>query len=279
MSGYLLYFPGNAGILADPLAACGLADLARDRGPEVVPIERGPDGRPGRLATWRGGNAASDVPPLILPSQDWQPCRPASGLAEGAYWLGFDRQRPVKPQDLQRDKLHAGYWLKLHDGQEWHVPAATHLPHTHGLGPGGGYARQVAPQHRAFWERSRSYAESIFTALGQLELLQALRGKQAPQSITIELEVEQLFGLAVEALALNYRVNAEIASRLNLLDDEALRNVPMLIVSLPELLKHDEKKKAGLDLGRGWLAHQLWRRGLAPDHHATWADMVWLLRS
>jgi hypothetical protein len=246
MAGFLLWFPGKSGITNQTLDDCGLADFHRDKGPEWFPLESGPDRRGGLLAIWRTGEQGRDPSPAILPTQDWQPCRAnqAIGLAKGAYWIGLDKQRPLQPSDIQRSgELHPGYWLKLSDGQEWHVPTANMLPHTHGIGEDGQYERQIAARYAAFWERSREFAEQIFTALGQLELAQELHGKRAPQKTVIELPLSQLFDLAIEALAFNYRINAELATRLKLLDDNALRNIPMLIVDLPQLVTHEQKKK------------------------------------
>lgn len=245
MSGFLLWFPGKRGASNDVLAACGLGAFTRDRFPEWFTLERGPDGRPGQLALWRTGDAATDPAPAILPSHDWQPCRAdkAHGVEAGAYWLGLDRESPLRPEAIEHRTLFGGYWLKLRDNQQWHVPCARLLPSIHGLGDDGEYSRQVAPEYTAFWERSRAYAEQIFAALGQVQLLQRLRGGKAPPTVTIEVEVADLFHLAVEALALNYRINAELATRLKLFDDDALRNVAMLVVDLPQLMKHDEKKK------------------------------------
>lgn len=241
-----LYFPGEQAPLADVLGPRGLADLGRDKGPEVAPIDRGPDGKRGMLAVWRTGDAARDVPLSLLPGWDWQPCRPQKkqGLAKGAYWVGFNPKRPPRPEDVARTPLYPGYWTRLRDGHQWHIPAAAKLPHCHALGPDGQYERTIDSRFADFWERSRGYAQVFLTACGQLELLRRLHGKDAPEKTKVDFPLAETFAFAVEALALNYRVNAEIVTRLNLLDDDGLSNVLKLACDLPVLLTvEDEKKK------------------------------------
>lgn len=242
---YLLYFPRTVGI--DPLAIlakCGIADLARGQAPELFPLERGPDGGPGLLAAWRG---AQDPPVGLSDTQEWKPCRPGagvSGLGAGDYWVGIERRQAIRPEHLARKEPMPGYWVPLADGQKWHVPAASRLPHVHGINEAGLHQREIAAEFGRFFEKSRTFAVQLLEAAGQLLLLEKLQPtKEGERTSKVELDLAETFAFCVEALAFNYRVNAEIVTRLGLFDDEALRNVVKAVVDLPVLMRSESEKK------------------------------------
>jgi hypothetical protein len=243
---YSLYFPGAGGIDPRPhLQRCGLADLSRDKVPEVSRLDRGPGGKPGLLAAWRKGDAATDPPLALTDTQDWQPCRPskAVGLAQGDYWVGIDRAKPPTPDQLPRKQQHAGYWIQLADGQQWHCPAAAKLPHRHGLAEDGSYGRRISPEFAAFFDQSHTFAAVMLQAFGRLELLQQLEGDKAPQSLKVDIDLAEAFAFCCQALALNYRLCPEIVDRLGLLNDDGIRNILRAAANLPVLIEVSEQKK------------------------------------
>jgi hypothetical protein len=263
---YYLYFPHSpaspaAGldVKGDRLASFGLQDLARDQAPAWFEVEgRGPDGGRGWYCTWLRGDG-NDPPTALLPTVDWTPCRPGHvagrELATGAYWIGLDAKKPPRPAELERKATYAGYWVTLGDGQPWHCPAATFLPHCHGLGADGSYQRQIDPEFADFWNQTQQFAQGIFEKLAQLNVLQALsaaraasgKGKQAPQTINADFDLAQTFAFSVAALAYNYRLNAELVTLLKLFrTDEHMTAVVKAATDLPVLLEvRDQKKTAG----------------------------------
>jgi hypothetical protein len=255
---YLLYFPGAHGITGDgALERCGLSDLTRDSAPTwFEPQGPCPDGGRGMCCTWLKGDS-SDPPLLLAPSLQWTPCRPAivpaagssipgGTIDAGAYWVGIDRAHAVGPADIARQELLPGYWVTLGDGNKWHCPAAGFLPHCHGLGPDGIYARQIDPAYRSFWERSQGFAQTILGTLARLGVLQDIQGKKAPQTLSADFDLAETFAFCVEALAFNYRLNAELVTQLGLLKDEGLRSVVKAAVDLPVLLDVESQKKNSL---------------------------------
>jgi hypothetical protein len=246
---YWLYFPGTTGITNEHLERVGLADLARGQAPVWFEPERGPDGKRGMCCTWQRGNG--DDPPLaMLPSQAWTPCRPATipggTLAKGAYWVGIDRDRPPRPEDLERKEVFCGHTVPLRDRQGWTVPTAVRLPHTHGLGEDGQYCRVIQERFADFWKRSEAYARELLTLLRQVVLLSQRPGTKPTDTLRADFDIADTFAFAVEALAINYRINAEIVTQLDLLDDAGLLDVVKATVDLPTLIGAErEKKTAG----------------------------------
>jgi hypothetical protein len=248
MAGYLLWFPGKQGISNRTLIDCGLSDLARDKGPEWVPLDCGPDKNAGMLALWRRGDSANDPVPALLPSQDWQPCRRAGEVPAGAYWVGIDRKRPVTPADIARSQQHAGYWVTMHDGQSWHCPSVELLPNLHGLNEAGEYCRTVDPQFADFAGRCLAYRRKLVGAAQTLD--GPTRAADAPPVAVVEMDLASAFAFVVECLALNYRLSAELVHRLQLIDDAALRNVIKAAVDLPMLMekRKPQRDTLGIDL-------------------------------
>jgi hypothetical protein len=78
--------------------------------------------------TWLRGNG--DDPPLAhrgVTEVDAVPAgRHSRGKSSsaGAYWVGVDRERPVRPEDIERAEPFAGHLVPLDDGQIWTVPTA-----------------------------------------------------------------------------------------------------------------------------------------------------------
>jgi hypothetical protein len=245
---YYLYFPGATGITDEHLARCGLEDLARGQSPTWFEPPRGPDGKRGMACTWLRGNG--DDPPLgIVESQKWTPCRPAAipggKLEAGAYWVGVDRERPVRPEDIERAEPFAGHRVPLDDDQIWTVPIARRLPHCHGLDDRGAYCRQIHPRFAAFWQRSESFAAELLTVVRQLTLMATRKGAKPTDTLNAQFDMAETFDFAVEALAMNYRLNAELVTTLGLLDDCGLLDVVKAVVDLPTLIGAEREKKKG----------------------------------
>lgn len=257
---FSLYFPGQTGASNAPLDRCGLAALYADRSPQWAPLERGPDGGPGLLAVWQCGDPERDPPLAVTPTQDWQPCRPvlaagagarategehqppAPALPAGAYWVGIDRERPPTPADLAHKTTYAGYWIRLADGQEWHVPTAALMSPLADLDEHGRYCERPRGEFAGFWHKSEKYAQAMFTAALQHNAL-SLVAKKEPPPIAVEFDREELFQFCVEALAFNYRLNAEIVARLGLFDQLTMSTIVKAVIDLPKILDTQREKK------------------------------------
>lgn len=187
----------------------GLGDLRTDSAPLFVDVPaNGPDGGRGVLCGWDDPLEPSKNPPLVvrMEHQDWAPAVAHDGLPEGRFWLGQMKNAPVRPHDLQRRRVYEGVPVRLADGNEWVMPTVRALPKRYGFARDGKIGGTVCPEYRDLCEK----AEAIHAQLME------------EGSRVFEIEGGWLFG--VQALALNYRVNADIVDWLGLVRDECLLN-------------------------------------------------------
>jgi hypothetical protein len=80
-----------------------------------------------------------------------------------------------------------------------------------------------------------------------------LEAKRAglPNANDTHFDCQETFDFACQCLALNYRLTPEIISLLDLIDDEAMRNIIKASIDLPVLLKFNEKKKNSITIPVG----------------------------
>lgn len=239
----LYYFPGATGATHEHLEQAGLAHLVPpgEPGPEFADIlAGGPDGGRGLLATWRGLDPDHGPKTLGLrPEIRWQPARPdpSQGLAAGRYWLGIEADRPTTPTSLQRKQRFAGDPVRLADGQEWIVPIANQLPHSHGLDAHGEHCRRLDPAYQWFWEESERFAQAMAAKLDEYER-DGRKGKKIP------ILLKDAWHYCCRVLALNYRLDAELIDALGLLDDGAMVRLVTATLEAPQCVATiDEKKK------------------------------------
>jgi hypothetical protein len=161
--------------------------------------------------------------------QDW------TEIVPGKLWLGLDKFEPTRPEDLLRHSGRrevdgrplpavAGHAVRLGDRRDWTVPVVrrpafghgvdgTGLPQVCGWDPEGKFTGQVRPEYAALWEASARLVPVFFD------------GGDEP--------LEWLVAQAVEALAINYRVDRALASALGLLDSQNWEAVAGAMVDIP----------------------------------------------
>jgi hypothetical protein len=206
---YQIFIPGGRGCDVAQLRAVGLETiLDPEFGPSEFDVTSGPQGQCGACFAWLDTlHPERDPrrPGMHLDQQIWTPCKPRGGLAAGRFWLGRDKGRKIKPSDLARRTQQPGLPVKLDDGQEWLVPAAVRLPHRYALDAEGRESRQVVDRFREFYAR----AEHFYNVFLKIQVQPGV-------------VVEGGWPFAIEALALNYRVNADLVDWLGLFSEEAL---------------------------------------------------------
>jgi hypothetical protein len=250
MAGYAIYIPNRFGGGDDHLASVGLEQLRAlgDASPDASDVlAGGPDGGSGVLLAWRTGDPASD-PPMTPEAFDWSPAKPdpERNLEAARFYIGIDPLRPVTPKDLVRQQQMAGEFVGLRDGNGWRVPQARFLPHTCDLNDEGVVERRVDARYETFWQRSRQHAAAFFEALDLADYAQHLPENQRPEAAEVTLSVEDGWRYCVDALAFNYRVNADIVSYLKLFDDTAIVAVVGVTISYPSILEMRDQKKTEL---------------------------------
>lgn len=206
---YSIYIPGKSGANKRHLADVGLAELLRDGDASAICTDllAGPDGQPGQIWTWdEGKNIAAYQPDR----QRWEPSYPDPGLnlPAGRFWWGFSTE-PLTETDLRRGNVIDGKSITLR-GEQWLVPNVLNLPETFAFDSTGQVVRQPIAAFRPFVEDCEWAISQILEVTG------------GPPSMDVwrrELDV------AVRFLAVNYRINRELAVRLELLKPEELFQV------------------------------------------------------
>ena len=141
----------------------------------------------------------------------------AKAAGSGEYWLGYDTAEPPTPAHLERAEIIDGHLVRLGDGQQWLVPVArmfsggTALPQAIVLGPNGEKVLRALPAYVAI----ARHADRVAT--------------------DIHIGMSDGWDIAVEALALNYRIGPDEASLLQLLTTPIVPNVLEALVDVPTL--------------------------------------------
>lgn len=187
------------GDVVDLQAECAITDL---RG-------AGPGGQSGLLVT-RLGDGGRGLPERFGFYPDFQEWHDA-----GEFWIGLDREQRPEPEDLLRRRPRVGDWsVELSDGKHWVVPVvrrpdgSSELPHSVGWRRGA-FVEQIRRDYAAIWERTARVVE-WFTGDGPTR-------HDYAEAATI----------AVEVLAINYRLSEAEVTALDLLDTTNLWTVLM----------------------------------------------------
>jgi len=201
MAAYQVYLPKRQGADPELLRAVGLGGiLDQDATVNSCPIDRGgPDGGGGVLFFW-----GDTVPGVRLPSQEWTPAKEHGKLPAGRYWLGKEKNSPPHPAELLRENHLGGAPVTLDDGNEWIVPIAQRLPHRVTLDAEGKPVRAPKRQYEEFYRRAVGFYQQIMAF---------------DVDSGAEVRLEGAWPFAVEALSMNYRVDAAVIDWLELLDE------------------------------------------------------------
>jgi len=223
MAGLLYFIPDRTELKKDELESFGLAGVFHGRELAARHTLHGPTGGPGivfrtqapqgvhwpTLGCWPPGTDRPEA------DQRWSEGDPL--------WVGHYVCEPPTPDDLARDELVRGYRVPLADGQRWAVPLArkfpegTALPQAVYLDKQGAVICEPLPKYAQFTQ----HVDAFWQALAE-------HGES-----TEDLDPDQWFDLAVEALAVNYRLGRSEVSHLGLLTTENIWLLLLVMVDAP----------------------------------------------
>lgn len=150
------------------------------------------------------------------------------------YWIGYWHNRKPVPEDLQRAEMISGHEVVLADGHRWLVPVArsfapgTALPQYMTLGPDGKIVYEVREEYRALFDRADVLASEVYRPRPEEELKDGIAVTVAP---------EERFLLALEALAVNYRLAVPEVNALRLFDTAALQRILDALIDFPSFIE------------------------------------------
>ena len=230
MAGFLYFLPGATGAGPDAIEAAGLTDvLSGASHPTRGVTGAGPSGGPGIITVPHPtGTGAAPQIGFYSDKQEWQE---APG---GKYWIGREIAEPVTPADLARPEMIGGHLVELGDGNKWLIPVARAFPHgivlpqTLRLGPDGELVGETLPKYAAFSTRAEMIWDEWKAQMAALEA-----GEDREPGIT----VTQQWEFAVDAIAINYRINAVGASMLGIINTAVLPTVLQAVIDVPTLVQ------------------------------------------
>lgn len=162
----------------------------------------------------------------------------------GKYWIGWRKDAPPTPIDLERRMNVSGHPVKLLDGIEWLVPAVRQvnglntLPQVWGLDSEGNNCTVTSPEHELLWDKACMLFD-FYT--GNEESVKGM-----------ELTYDDSLTIAAQALAVNYLLGEKEIRARKMCGNEELQMLGKAIVDLPTFEKimaeMDAKKKRQFSL-------------------------------
>lgn len=245
MSAPLYFLPNVHGANPEHLDRAGLASFNRDGNVEFADTQCGPNDQPGLLIRFTHGDNR-DTSWELTDQLDWHAAAadPRRELPAGRYHVGINPESPPDPEDLAYRSTFPGNLVVLHDMQQWLVPIASELPHTYGVDVEGGLVRTIVEQYREFYERAAEIEATVFAEFRQVDFAEAA-GAEIPAETTIAAaSIEDGWRFVIEALALNYRLDADLVTHLRLLDERAALAVMCTVIEFPQIEATRLKKNA-----------------------------------
>lgn len=222
MGAFLYYIPKRQAADADTIAAAGLAYAIT---PSIAHrgTSGGPDGAAGVIVAQGDAKGVG----YFADAQTWL-------QAPGSeFWIGYTTDDPPGPDDLARAKQIAGHEVELGDEKRWLVPVARALDGTSPL-----------PRRLAFDGKQWAPGDILarYTDLfGEACRVWELIAGASDEEVTISDEC----GIAVMALAVNYRLGPVEISMLGLFDTQTEAEVLKALVDWPTFEAFKKKLASG----------------------------------
>lgn len=226
MAGLLFFLPG----LQQPAKAwaafeeCGDSDLVV-RSMSSTVEDGGPEGA--GLLLGNSGHNSYDAK-----RQEWVKSD------SGPYWIGYDKDARPAPADLERDPMLNGHKVQLGDGNYWLIPVARHYVE---LDEANALMWAIAfPQRRKFKDGHWTHGDVVARYRDLWAMVMRMddmaeRDHGGDEGAFDDLTIDDTTGMIVEALSVNYRMSAEIASLLDLIDSSHVGKVYHALTDGPSI--------------------------------------------
>jgi len=254
VAGFFYYMPGERTLYHETLAKAGIGYAFGDaHEPKAIVggVGTGPDGAGGIILARNDVGIDPATVGYYPEGQTWQKVAGGQhwiGLATGAQYGGLPG-----PGDLEADEMLAGHFIRLGDGNDWLIPVARHFA-TGGVPPS---ALTLGPDGQLVLEPLQRYVQFSSHADRVWEDLRVKLGWIKAAKDRAELTVGEGWEIAIEALALNYRVSQTEVAMLRLVTTPNMPRILEAIVDWPAIeavakeTLEAESKKNGADTPDG----------------------------
>lgn len=253
MAHYSLFFPGRVGGTPDHLTEVGLGSLCEHGGPEFSPLlGDSPTGKPGVYCSWRDHvGRPSETHSRLSYDRDcqlWSPCAKddSRGVEKGDFWIGFDAERLMVPEDVAYKKQQRGYEIELGDGNQWRIPSVEVLPKVFGVDlDSGAMLNEPEQRYAGFCHKAEAYAELIFSEIRRLDAVCQSGADVDDEPCSVEYTLKETFEYCCDALAINYRLHWQVvnAMRPRLLTESLAVYCLLATIDYHQLVETRELKK------------------------------------
>jgi hypothetical protein len=250
MAGLLYYLPGaDCSVTLQTARESGLG-YAFDRKPISRGVHGGPDGRQGAILA----DPSEDVGNIGY-HPDRQTWRQVAGTDA---WVGRYVDQPVRPEDLQREKLLDGHLVELLDGQQWLCPIGRGVVEEEGeLRWYCGLPRSLGKDEQGHWVPGavRSQYAKLWDVTERW--WQTWSWDDTNKVARPEFGQQEMADAAVLALSTNYRLGDAEVLLLELFDcnwqltETVMAKVLLALVDWPTYLADLKKKAAHVSASDG----------------------------
>jgi len=223
MAGLLYFLPERTELKKDELEGLGLGGVFAGRELATRHTEHGPTDGPGIVFRTQAPQGVHSPTLGCWPPGTDRPEADQRWTEGDPLWVGHHVPEPPTPDDLARAELVKGYRVRLADDQRWAVPLARKFPEGTALPLTLRFDKHLAP----IWEPLPRHADFTQHVDGFWQAL------AEHDESTEDLDPDQWFDLAVEALAVNYRLGRREVGHLALLSTQNIWLVLLVMVDAP----------------------------------------------
>lgn len=150
------------------------------------------------------------------------------------YWIGYEKDRPVKPDDLLRKEFIAGHTVKLLDGNEWTIPTArsfpmgSKLPKALLLGNDGELISEALPKFASISQK----ADLVWKNFVAQQIAKEEGGESEEEGISFV----EAWKIATEAIGLDHVIGENEISVLRLFSTENVSEMLDALVDMPTVI-------------------------------------------
>ena len=217
MAGFLYFIPRNRQPTREYLAAIGFPFAACAAVPGAG-TDQGPDGTAGAIFTLGPPEHPTGKEPVLGKGEkEWLPAY------DEQVWLGWCKDDPPHPLDLQRRSTLAGHNMTLTDGHAWIVPTIRTMDGR----PAVESVLTLGPDGQCRFDRPAPAYAGLWAMIHRI--WQQAQGQLPPPT------AEECFECVASAMALNYRVSKWELAALGVFTDANLLRVFGAIADIPIL--------------------------------------------
>ena len=222
MTGFLYFIPEKASADHSILVDAGITAMDGNETIAVRQVDSGPNNHPGVIIICQnqGSTLKTARHGFYRDDQQWIECE------SGQFWLGYEVAKKPSPDDLIRAQPIEGHQVDLGDDNQWLIPIArqfpngTRLPQSIKCGVDGSMVFEAIEKYAGI----TADADLLFETFTQ----------------GADIDDAEFVRIAIDCLAINYRVSKYEASALSLLSTTNINQLTGALIDMPSIKAETE---------------------------------------